>query len=180
MSKTNEKYNEVFLCVMGMLIAVEIVLERLLAVNLLTFKINIAFVAVAVAAYLYGPIGGAICYGLGDVIGTLVIPTSGGSYNPLFTLTCVLVGILYGVCLKGNPSWWRIALASLLARTVGTLGLNTLWISLFFTKAKVWSWGIFYSRLPEAGIMFAAELIILLPLFLGGKSWMNHIRSLTK
>ena len=151
-----------FLCVMGLLIAAEVVLERMLGVNVLTFKINFAFVAVAVAAYLYGPLGGAICYGLGDVIGTLLFPV--GGYNPLFTLSNVLVGLCFGFFFKGKVTFPKILVPVVLERTVGTLLLNTLWLKIFFIKSK----GFFALMLTreEAAFFIVVELVILTPLLL--------------
>ncbi len=162
------------LCVMGMLTAMEVVLERVVAINVLTFKINLAFIPMAVAAYLYGPVGGAVVYGLGDIIGTLLFPV--GAYNPLFTLTNVLIGILYGLCLRGELKIWKIAIGPIIARTVGTLGLNALWIYIFFIKGKKGYWAFLLTRVPEAAIMLAAELIILIPLFMGCRNWLNHLK----
>lgn len=152
-----------FLCVMGLLVAAEVVLERLLGINVLTVKLNFAFVAVAVAAALYGPIGGAVCYGLGDVIGTLLFPVSG--YNPLFTLSNVLVGLCFGCFLKGKITFPKILIPVLLERTVGTLLLNTLWLKLFFIKSKGFS-ALLLSRVPQAAFFIAAELIVLTPLLI--------------
>ena len=160
------------LCILAMLIAMEVVLERLLAINTLIVKINLAFVPVALSAYLFGPVGGMLCYGIGDVVGSLLFPA--GAFNPLFTLTCVIVGLMYGVILQGTTKWWKIAIASFLARTIGTLVLNALWISVFFSPKGYTA--IMLARIPEAAIMFAAEIIILIPLFCGGGNWLRHLR----
>ncbi|MBR3289386.1 MAG: folate family ECF transporter S component [Clostridia bacterium] len=159
----------VYIALMGMLIALEVVLERLIAVNLLTFKLNLAFIPVGVAAYLFGPIGGALCFGLGDIAGSLLFPT--GGYNPLFTLTAVLVGLTFGLFLMGEFKWWKVVAPAFLACTIGTLGLNSLWISMFFSPRGYWA--VMVGRLPEAGLMFAAECIILIPL-LGSGKWMTR------
>ena len=152
-----------FVCTMGLLIAAEVVLERLLGVNVLTLKINFAFVAVAVAAYLYGPVGGAVCYGLGDIIGTLLFPV--GGYNPLFTLSNVLVGLCFGFFFKGKVTFPKILLPVVLERTVGTLLLNTLWLKLFFIKSKGF-FPLMLTRVPEAAFFIVVELVILTPLLL--------------
>ena len=159
----------VWLSLMGMLIALEVVLERLIAINLLTFKLNLAFIPVGVAAYLFGPVGGALCYGLGDVAGSLLFPT--GGYNPLFTMTAVLVGLIFGLFLMGEFKWWKVVVPALIACTVGTLLLNSLWISIFFSPRGFWA--VMVGRLSEAGIMFAAECVLLIPL-LGSGKWMTR------
>ncbi len=157
------KFDTIFVCIMGMLIAAEVVLERLLGVNVLTIKINFAFVAVTVAAYLYGPVGGALCYGLGDIIGTLLFPV--GGYNPLFTLSNVLVGLCFGFFFMHKVTVPKIVIPVIFERTVGTLLLNTLWLKLFFIKSKGF-FALMLTRVPEAAFFIVVELIILTPLLL--------------
>ena len=158
-----------YLALMGMLIALEVVLERLVAINLLTFKLNLAFIPIGVAAYLFGPIGGLLCSAVGDVIGSLLFPT--GGFNPLFTLTAALMGLTFGLFLMGEFKWWKVVVPAFLTCTVCTLLLNSLWISLFFSPRGFGA--VMVSRLPEAGIMFAAECALLIPL-LGSGKWMTR------
>ena len=152
-----------FLCAMSLLLAAEVILERLLGINILTIKINFAFVAVALAAYLYGPLGGALCYGLGDIIGTLLFPA--GGYNPLFTLSNVLVGLCFGFFFSGKLNIVKIIIPVVFERTVGTLLLNTLWLKIFFIKSKGF-FALMLTRVPEAAFFIVVELIILPPLLL--------------
>ena len=158
------KFDTIFVCTMGMLIAAEIILERVLGGDTLPIKINFAFVAVAVAAYLYGPIGGALCYGLGDIIGTFTLSGVGG-YNPLFTLTNVLVGICFGYFFMGKITFPKILIPVLLERTVGTLLINTFWLKLFYIKSKGY-FAFMLTRIPESVFFIIAELIILPPLLM--------------
>ena len=70
------------------LIAAAIVLSRFLSINAWNLKIGFTFVPVFLAAYLYGPLGGAIVGGIADFLGATLFPI--GAYFPGFTLTCVL------------------------------------------------------------------------------------------
>lgn len=72
------------------LIAAAIVLSRFLSINAWNLKIGFTFVPVFIAAYLYGPIGGAVVGGIADFIGAILFPI--GAYFPGFTLTCVITG----------------------------------------------------------------------------------------
>lgn len=81
----------------GILVATEIVCNRFLSVNTSLFKIGVAFLPVVLAAWLYGPVAGALVGGLGDLIGALLFPI--GPYFPGFTLTAALAGAGYGFCL---------------------------------------------------------------------------------
>lgn len=86
------------LTVTGALIALDVVLTRLLAVNTAVMKIGIGFLAVAVCAGLYGPVWAAVCGAAADLTGALLFPT--GAYFPGFTLTAALTGVLFGLLLK--------------------------------------------------------------------------------
>ena len=79
------------------LIAAAIVLSRFLSINAWNLKIGFTFVPVFIAAYLYGPIGGAVVGGIADFIGAILFPI--GAYFPGFTLTCVITGAVYGLLL---------------------------------------------------------------------------------
>ena len=80
------------------LIAAAIVLSRFLSINAWNLKIGFTFVPVFLAAYLYGPLGGAIVGGIADFLGATLFPI--GAYFPGFTLTCVLTGVVYGLLLQ--------------------------------------------------------------------------------
>ena len=86
-------FNTRTLVTMGLLLALEIVLSRFLSINAWNIKIGFNFVPVAVAALLYGPLGGAIVAAMGDFLGAILFPI--GPYFPGFTFTAFLTG---GTC----------------------------------------------------------------------------------
>ena len=58
------------LCQVGMLIALAFVLERLTPiVNLPTLRITLSFIPMMCAGMFYGPVWGAVAYGVADVLG---------------------------------------------------------------------------------------------------------------
>ena len=63
------------LTVSALLIALDVVFSRVLAINTPLMKIGLGFAAVAVAAMLYGPAWAALTAALGDLIGALLFPT---------------------------------------------------------------------------------------------------------
>src|SRR5437763_666927 len=81
----------------GALIALQVVLGNLVQIALLTKQLNFGFLPIAVAGYLFGPLGGILVAALGDVIGTLLFGT--GAYFPGFTVTAAIVGAVYGFLL---------------------------------------------------------------------------------
>lgn len=82
----------------GFLIAMDVLLTRILALNTSIMKIGFGFVAIAISAALYGPWWAAVCGALGDLLGSLIFPT--GAYFPGFTLTAALTGFFFGLFLK--------------------------------------------------------------------------------
>lgn len=160
MSKQSKQEKLVQLAVCGMLVALDVVLTRFGSVNLWDRRIGFSFLAVGIAAYLYGPLGGALVHGVSDFIGALVFPT--GAYFPGYTLTAAVIGCLYGLCFHRSNKVWRISLGVISAQIVGSMLLNTLWISL--TNHTPF-WTLFPTRLIQAAIMTPVQLVAL-PLFL--------------
>ena len=150
------------LAVCGMLIALDVVLTRFLSFNTWNLRIGFSFIAVALAAYWYGPAGGAVVHGVSDLLGALLFPI--GAYFPGYTLTAAVIGALYGLFFYRNARFVRIAGAVLSSQVVGSLLLNSLWITLTFTKGSTFL-AILLTRLPQAGAMTLVQLIVL-PLML--------------
>lgn len=140
-----------------MLIALDVVFTRLLAVNILVVKMGFGFAAVAVCAMLYGPAWAGVTAAIGDIIGALLFPT--GAYFPGFTVTAAITGVVFGLYLHGErPKFKQCFLASLTNCVLVTLVLNTLMIVLFFAP---FSRELCIARATEAGVMLIAQTAIL-------------------
>ena len=85
------------LAVSALLIALDVILTRLLAINTPVMKIGLGFAAVALCALLYGPWWAAVVAALADILGSTLFPT--GAYFPGFTLTAACTGVSFGLCL---------------------------------------------------------------------------------
>lgn len=144
----------------GMLIALDVVLTRFLSVNTPITRIGFSFIPVAAAAYLYGPLGGALVHGLSDVIGALLFPI--GPYFPGYTVTAVLIGFFYGLCFRKNSRFSRIVLG-VTAQTACSLFLTSFWIVVTSTKGAAYG-PVLLTRLPQAAVMAAVQLLLLPPL----------------
>lgn len=122
------------ICVLALLTAAGVVLGRLVpVVNLWNTKIEFAFVAVMLAACISGPVGGAVVGALVDFIGAILVPT--GAYFPGFTATAAITGLVFGLLLYKKCTLPRIVIAVLSTQLVCGLLLNTLFISILYTKA---------------------------------------------
>lgn len=150
------------LAVCGMLVALDVVLRRFLSFNTWNISIGFSFVAVALAAYWYGPVGGGIVHGLADALGAILFPI--GAYFPGYTLSAALIGVLYGIFFYHRTAWWRIALGVVSSQAVCSVLLNSLWITLTSTKGATFL-PMVITRLPQAAVMTVVQLLVI-PLLL--------------
>lgn len=136
------------LTVSALLIALDVVFTRVLAINTPLMKIGLGFTAVAVSAMLYGPYWAMLTAALGDLIGALLFPT--GAYFPGFTLTAALTGLIFGLFLyRREGKWLRAFLAALTNSFFVTLLLNTLMIAVFFRSSPQELKGADFARFLE-------------------------------
>jgi len=114
----------------GLLTAMEIVLSRFCSFAVWNMKIGFAFVPVAAAAVLYGPLAGGAVGALGDFVGAILFPI--GAYFPGFTVTAFLMGVTWGLFLHKKQTARRILGAVAVNQLVLSFLLNTLWISVLY------------------------------------------------
>ena len=115
------------IAVSALLIAADVLLTRVLAINTPVMKIGLGFLAVALSAALYGPWWAALTGALADLIGSLIFPT--GAYFPGFTLTAAITGVIFGLCFYRRRVTWKEAC---LAAT-----LNVLLVSYLANSAMI-------------------------------------------
>lgn len=127
------KINTEMLVVMGFMIALEIVLSKLVSINISFLRIGFGFLPIAILAILYGPVWAGTCYAIGDLIGAFVFPT--GAFFPGFTVTAFLSGVLFGLILyKRKVTLLRALAASALVCILANLLLNTYWLTFIIGK----------------------------------------------
>lgn len=136
------------LTVSALLIALDVVFSRVLAINTPLMKIGLGFAAVALSAMLYGPLWAALTAALGDLVGALLFPT--GAYFPGFTVTAALTGLIFGLFLyRREKGWLRAFLAAFCNCLLVTLLLNTLMIAVFFRSSPAELAGADFARFME-------------------------------
>lgn len=116
--------------ILALMVAANVVLSRFLSISLWNLKIGFAFLPVVLTAILYGPVAGGLVGALGDFVGATLFPIA--AYFPGFTVTAFLVGAIYGIFLHKKQDLKGILLAVLLTELIGSLLLNSFWISLMF------------------------------------------------
>lgn len=160
MPKNAKRANLKFICFAAMLIAIEIVLNRFLSINTLGLKIGFSFVPIVIAAVLFGPIKAGMIYGIADLLGAILFPI--GPYFPGFTISAVLMGMVYGIFLykKERIGFFRNILPPILINYLA-LGLlvNTLWVSILYSSKNYWGWFVY--RLPEYAVLVPLSAILI-------------------
>ena len=145
-----------------MLTAGAVVLDRFVPVVFTdSLKVTLTFVPVLVAAILYGPAGGAVVWGLADLIGAILFPR--GVYFPGFTITSALKGALFGWVLArdGAKFFPHAVIPTAVNNFVIGLLIDTLWIAILYSSKTYWAY--FLSRIPQF-IVIAALNLVFIPL----------------
>lgn len=147
----------------ALLIALNIIIERVPAFKSVSSHISLSVITLGFSAVYLG-IGYTVTIAaMGDLLGALILPF--GAYNPLFTLTNALVGLIIGVALSKRASLLNISLGVLANKIICTLLLNSLWIAIFY-KGGVYAFpATIVLRLEQTIIMTATEIAVLVLLF---------------
>ncbi|MCL1830712.1 MAG: 5-formyltetrahydrofolate cyclo-ligase [Oscillospiraceae bacterium] len=151
------------LTITAMMIALQIVLSRYLAISFLTYKIGFYFLPMVVVGMLYGPVYSGIAWGLSDIIGALLFPT--GPFFFGFTLSAILNGVIFGLLLyKNHTKLFRILSAVVIASTVVSIGCDSLWLKIYFPTIGLnrLTIAIFTDRMIRSAIMAPVQFITIL------------------
>lgn len=140
----------------ALLIALQVVLSRWLSIQTPVLKIGFSFIPVVIAARLYGPVGSALVYGLGDIIGSLLFPV--GAYFPGFTVSAVLSGLVYGVFLKGKSNLVRSILSVGIVQLCFSFLLNSFWLKII--TGNPYS-SLLLTRWPQSLGMAAVQILVI-------------------
>ncbi|MCL2033561.1 MAG: folate family ECF transporter S component [Oscillospiraceae bacterium] len=120
-------------------------------------EIRLGFIAIAVAAALFGPFMAAIVAFLGDLIGALLL--SGVSFFWGFTVSFMLLGFVFGLCFyKKKITLSRIVCAQLFNTCVISLLLTTKWLQIISGSSFQ---ELFLLRLPLSAVMLPINIILL-------------------
>ncbi len=132
----------------GLLVAVGIVLKVYTLPLTVTLRVGFSFVAIAMAAYLYGPVMGGMVGVLIDILGFLLNPT--GPYFFGFTLNAFLNGFICGLWLWRQPvRLWRVAGAAATCVLVVNIFINPFWLRLMYGGTYL---ALLVSRIPTNAV----------------------------
>ncbi len=156
-NKNKTKKYIYYLVLSGLIIAIEIILERYLVIEVTTTsRYSLAFIARAISGAILGPIGAGITGIIADALGATI---KFGSPIWLLCITAFIRGVIYGIFLHKKCSPLRIVLAVLCVEIFCSVLLNSLILHYSFqTDIKL----LLITRSIQAGIMTAVQIPILL------------------
>lgn len=153
--KEQFSFSTVSVVTMGLLVAMEIVLNRFASFNVWNLKIGLAFIPVMIAGMLMGPVKAGIVGAVADFLGAILFPI--GAYFPGFTLTAFIRGVLYGSLLYKKQTILTVSLTAVLDQFILSLFLTSAWISILYGSPY---FGIVYSRLVQVVPLAIVEIVI--------------------
>lgn len=119
----------------AMLTALNLILNYTRIIISSVMEISFAFLAIAVAGMLYGPVTAGIIGALADVLGFFLSPAN-GFFFPGFTLNAFLSGFLFGLFFyKKKITVKRVFLASLCNTIVFSFILTPMWLNMMYGSA---------------------------------------------
>lgn len=161
MSKKRQQLIKIILT--AVLIAINIILERVPALKSVSSHISLSIVTTGFAAVYLGIPYTVALTTLGDLLGALILPF--GAYNPLFTLTNAVSGLIIALFLHKKATAPHICIGVAVNKIVCTLLLNSIWIAVFYSGGIFAFPAVAVGRLPQTVIMTATEIAVLLLLF---------------
>ena len=161
------------LVVTALMIALEVILHRLLSIKTPLVVIHFGFLPIAVVAIASGPwlAGGA--WAMAEILGAILFPT--GAYFPGFTVTALIMGILFGIFFHRKARWWKVVLCITVVSVVCTLLLDSLCLMMIYDKtallkdfpsmiADEWFIGFASGRLLKTAVMFPIQILFVMGL----------------
>lgn len=118
----------------AMLTALNLILNSMRIVVSSMLEISFAFLAIAAAGLLYGPVMAGIIAVIADTIGFFLSPN--GGFFPGFTLSAFLSGFLFGMFFyKKKVTVKRVIAASVCNMVLFSFILTPLWLNIMYGSA---------------------------------------------
>lgn len=152
------------LCVIAVLIAMQIVLGRIAAINVGSYlKISFGFIPIAVCGILCGPFWTLLMASVCDILGALLFPT--GAFYWGFTLVAAIGGLIYGLFLFNHKeNIIRCLLCTLTVAMICNILLNTVFliqIGAMVGPENEGFWPVMWTRVIKNAVQFPVNGLIL-------------------
>lgn len=150
-----KKMNSKTIAYAGVLIAMNIVLARVLAINIgNTLRISISASPIYLAGLWFGPVVGGICGGVADLLGCIL---QGYAPNPFLIVSAILTGMLPGILKRvflKKTTLWGVVVIVTIHGIIGSLGFTTVGLHIFYGTP----WSVLYaSRFIQTLLLTAAN-----------------------
>jgi len=170
------------LCVIAVLIAMQIVLGRIAAINVGSYlKISFGFIPIAVCGIMYGPFWTMLMASVCDILGALLFPS--GAFYWGFTLVAAAGGIIYGIFLYNrNENIVRCMLCTLTIAIICNILLNTVFliqIGAMVGPGNEGFWTVMWTRVLKNAIQFPVNGLILFAVWKALKRIPSQMRMLS-
>ena len=150
--------NTFLIVVVGLLIAVQFILERLVPViETPVTRVSFTFVGRAVTGVCVEPVYGMIAGIAADLLGCFY---KGYAINPIITFAAAFRGLAFGILLYKKVNIFRITLAAFLDQFVAGLVITT--YGLFTYGGVPYSKETIIARLIQCSVIFVLEEVFLI------------------
>lgn len=167
LSLHGSKFDTKRMVLAAMLIALQIILEKLSIGDPAVLKIDLGFIATALIGFLLGPWIGALSMIINDLISNTLL-SSGVMFFPGFTLSAAISGIIAGIFLyQQHISWQRILIYEFCQILITNVFFTTLWLYLMGmgqNGSATTFMALLMVRLPKEIISWPIETLIVLTL----------------
>lgn len=165
------------LCGVGMLMALNVVLDQFKIILSPTLQVSFGFLSTAVSAWAYGPLLTAMGCGVTDILKFLLRPD--GPFNLVWTAVAFVPGLVYGLVLYRRPvTLWRTAAAKGLCTLTVNLGLNPLCMAWLYGTGSYWYF--LSSRLVKNLLLLPVEIAALYGLLRAAEKALPRLRRHTR
>ena len=161
------------LSVCAMMLALRVVLGYFSNLTLAIspdIKVGFSFLPIAICAILCGPVAAMIVGGMGDILSFLLAPM--GFYFPGWTISGILVGLLYGLFLyKADKILLRLIICEVIIAVFVEIALGSLWLMIQYQKGFIVMAGVrgiktlVVTPIEIAVVYFFAKVLKKLPKF---------------
>ncbi len=170
--RPNAKISTIRMAYLAVMVAIAII-TNIFEINIpagafIGNKIGFTYVPTFLTGIFFGPIAGFGVGALGDALGWLINQTA-GAYNPIFTLSTALMGLIAGLVFRIPKLHYiiKLCLSLALAYIICSCGVNTFGVWFYFTTQSKTFWVFLIGRLPSSAINLAANaaaLFVLTPI----------------
>ncbi|MDH6365350.1 ECF transporter S component (folate family) [Enterococcus sp. PF1-24] len=140
------------IAIMGLLIALQIVLSRIIAIETPFLKINAGFIPMIILGALFGPFWAGTANVLADFVGMTLFARAPFFWG--FSFNAFVEGAIYGFFFyKKEMTLKRAILATTTITLLISLCLTPLWLALMY-KVPLFDWAIWGPRLIKTIVGF--------------------------